>query len=285
MPKPPRSMKSKSKKSPRRSDTMDGRLRVPFTSLAVSPLALPDRFRTKLVYSENYQITNAAAWNDRVWNINSVFDPDQTGVGHQPRYYDQLAALYNRYRVLSCTIDLSVRQRTTHGISVLVIPNNSVTALTPSTVPAELRRSGVCKITSANQPPVVYRTKFEPWAITGVSKMQYMTDDRFQAAVGANPTEAICAHQYIEAIDGSTAVDYEFIAQLVYEVEFFDAIDPSLSSLRPRQARPEPAAAAAPAPRVCTWDPRSRQYVPSDDGEDNYELVPTRSSTAASGSR
>ena len=32
--------------------------------------------------------------------MNSLFDPDQTGTGHQPYYFDQFAALYNRYTVL-----------------------------------------------------------------------------------------------------------------------------------------------------------------------------------------
>ena len=31
--------------------------------------------------------------------MNSLFDPDQTGTGHQPYYFDQFAALYNRYTV------------------------------------------------------------------------------------------------------------------------------------------------------------------------------------------
>lgn len=34
-----------------------------------------------------------------VFRANSVYDPDLTGVGHQPSYYDQCAALYDHYHV------------------------------------------------------------------------------------------------------------------------------------------------------------------------------------------
>lgn len=36
-----------------------------------------------------------------IYRLNSCFDPDQTGVGHQPRAFDEYMNLYERYEVLS----------------------------------------------------------------------------------------------------------------------------------------------------------------------------------------
>ena len=32
--------------------------------------------------------------------MNSLFDPDFTGTGHQPYYFDQFATIYQRYTVI-----------------------------------------------------------------------------------------------------------------------------------------------------------------------------------------
>lgn len=42
------------------------------------------------------------------WQANSAYDPDGSGVGHQPRGWDQLAALYNNYEVYYATITVSI---------------------------------------------------------------------------------------------------------------------------------------------------------------------------------
>lgn len=38
------------------------------------------------------------------FRANGMFDPDATGAGHQPLLFDEMAALYNRFRVLSSKI-------------------------------------------------------------------------------------------------------------------------------------------------------------------------------------
>lgn len=46
--------------------------------------------------------SSASAVN--VYRINSVFDPDYTGVGHQPMFHDNYASVYQKYRVNYATI-------------------------------------------------------------------------------------------------------------------------------------------------------------------------------------
>lgn len=43
-----------------------------------------------------------------VFRANSLYDPDYTSVGGQPYMYDQLAAIYNRYRVYSMSFKLDI---------------------------------------------------------------------------------------------------------------------------------------------------------------------------------
>lgn len=61
---------------------------------------IPDQMFTKLTYSDLYSVTvgtTSFAYHD--WIANSCFDPDNTGIGHQPMGFDQFTNLYQAYRV------------------------------------------------------------------------------------------------------------------------------------------------------------------------------------------
>jgi len=49
-------------------------------------------------------ITNSAGISYNTFRSNSIYDPDYTGTGHQPRSHDQWAQYYKYYRVLSCYV-------------------------------------------------------------------------------------------------------------------------------------------------------------------------------------
>lgn len=70
------------------------------THLSPNNYGFPDRLKTKLIYADVVQL-QASAGNPGIWQfrMNSLFDPDLTGTGHQPQWFDQLAAVYARYRV------------------------------------------------------------------------------------------------------------------------------------------------------------------------------------------
>lgn len=42
-----------------------------------------------------------------VYTTNGLYDPNTTGIGHQPTGFDQLMALYNEYVVIGSTIKVS----------------------------------------------------------------------------------------------------------------------------------------------------------------------------------
>lgn len=66
-----------------------------------------DQQIVKLRYAESIQldagIGSVSSYNFRA---NSLFDPNETGIGHQPLGFDQWAEFYNRYTVLGsrCTV-------------------------------------------------------------------------------------------------------------------------------------------------------------------------------------
>lgn len=57
----------------------------------------------------------SAAGLRQVWQFraNSLFDPDFTGVGHQPMFHDEMAAQYGRYTVISSRIEIIIEPSAT----------------------------------------------------------------------------------------------------------------------------------------------------------------------------
>lgn len=227
-----------------------------------SGLAFPDRLSTVLTYADNAQTAGVPTYATRYWALNSVYDPDATGAGHQPRFFDQYAAIYARYLVTKVEVNIAVRQRVSHGIGLVVLPTNGIPTLTPSLFPAEFRRASFPVITSSNQPPAVYAATLHPHAIAGVTREVYMADDRFQSGVGSNPTEVMNLGAYMYSLDATTSLDVEWSTVLKYHVDFFDLAVPGPSILaRAGAAResvpPAPARVEGPVASVVVADPQN----------------------------
>lgn len=61
----------------------------------------PEEYKTHLRYCDVYTLTSSSnAIARQVMRLNSLQDPDSTGVGHQPMYHDQFQSVYKRYTVL-----------------------------------------------------------------------------------------------------------------------------------------------------------------------------------------
>lgn len=76
--------------------------------LASTPgTAFPHRYQNELRYSAVQSIVlDPSGWGKHFFSCNGLYDPDITGLGHQPLYYDQLTALYNHYTVIKSSITI-----------------------------------------------------------------------------------------------------------------------------------------------------------------------------------
>lgn len=73
----------------------------------VGSIPLPNRFIFKTRYCEPIVTINPGAAGvpaTHVFSANSLFDPDFTGVGHQPVGFDQIMPMYDHYTVIGARI-------------------------------------------------------------------------------------------------------------------------------------------------------------------------------------
>ena len=70
--------------------------------LGIRQFGFPNKIITKIRYAFN--ITSGTLTNtviaDNVFRMASIYDPDLTGIGHQPMWHDEYQSLYEKYRVL-----------------------------------------------------------------------------------------------------------------------------------------------------------------------------------------
>lgn len=208
-----RKYKSKPRRPMKRRRYGKGK-RMVLKNTALHPFA--QRFITKMKYSETVS-TNASGLFS--FNLNSINDPNRSGVGHQPYGHDTLQTIYNRYRVIACSYRVTIAAGAS-PVMLACLPANEVLNYTTN---SEFRENPRCRYTIANTgagASTVSGKVYLP-SLVGQSPGQYKGEDRYQAIMGNNPVEVAVLN-----LKTSTIADVDTSATLnvtlEYVVELFD---------------------------------------------------------------
>ena len=170
--------------------------------------------RTRLVrhrYVENFTFPAAGAAGFPtlyVFAANSVFDPNVTGIGHQPLYHDEMAALYQYYTVVGSRIKVTFSQnpvdQQNYGI---ILSQDPSLANNPSLLKEEYG-SSVALIPSQRNMPFVQTKNFSAKKIFKTNMAGLMSDDTQRVQTGSNPgTKALYYYVVWRApIDGGVTL-------------------------------------------------------------------------------
>lgn len=167
------------------------------TGLTRAPLIFPSLFRGRLNYDTLLQLAPAASGvSYNVFRLNSVYDPDLTGVGTSAYGYSALAALYGRYRVLGFRVHVTYSNlSTTIPLTVFACVNPVTTIGTGITQILSQRRIWFKGISTSNgngSTDHVFSGMVHD--VYGVPKAQVRNEDDFAAVTGANPNNGVYAH-------------------------------------------------------------------------------------------
>lgn len=104
---PPRPYKSKKR-------TYRKKLKKANTFGNYSTTAAADKLRIKLRYSDTATMTPSTTPSNYFISANSCFDPDRTGLGHQPLGFDQYMLMYDHYKVVGSKINVWAKAASTN---------------------------------------------------------------------------------------------------------------------------------------------------------------------------
>lgn len=186
---------------------------------ALQPFA--QRYIARLKYSDNVLLSTAnTPW---VFSLNSIFKPNVSGTGHQPFGHDTLNVLYNRYRVYA--VKWNIRAIPTDGSNqyIVAIPTNESFTVANFDDAREKPRAKYM-LQSLNDNSVVMKGSISLPSLTGRTKAQYMSDDRYQAQFGFDPAESMTLriYSYNAGLPTTATVGTRITIEMVYYVECFD---------------------------------------------------------------
>ena len=200
-------------------------------------LPFPPVIRRKLVYSTQIALTQATAGIPvhHIFRATSLFDPDYTGVGSQPRYYDTICgannttAIYSKYRVLRASISCKVFPTTssaTDGNSIVSIIPVIDYLFQPSSLKEMVERPN-CRYVSmtglGSWKPYTVKSHMVPHKFLGYKDAK--DADNLIGPYNNNPTSngyfiiSLCAVPFL-GIATST-----IMVKIVYDAEFWDLND------------------------------------------------------------
>lgn len=183
------------------------------------------RYITKQKYFENF-ILSPTAGSSSIYqfNLNSIYDPNESGTGHQPMGTDQLQPLYSKYRVYKAIMKVEVfTPAADMYVGIGAINNN-----TPMPADAEEfteRYGSTAKIAPGGGgfQRTVLRKLIRLPVLMGVSSIKYKTDDVYAANLNANPVERAIGFVFCQNYN-TTAITTRFNCTITYFVEYYDPI-------------------------------------------------------------
>lgn len=191
---------------------------------AIGRSLVPARKTIKLVYTSDTKTptsNTSIIWND--WALNGMYDPDVTGVGHQPLGFDQMALLYQRYRVHGCMMIME-GQVLTAGTAACILMGYDDLNVKPATLTdAKESKQYKCVISNNERPFKISR--YIPISVaSGRTSKQINNEDNFVGTFVSNPPDIIYGHTGFINLDGSYTTAGYYRVTLVYYATLFDLV-------------------------------------------------------------
>lgn len=198
---------------------------MPNESLTPISRGLPSSLVTTLRYRQQYSYDTASGLlGSYSFRANSCFDPDYTGIGHQPMGFDQFAALFAHYTVLKSTIKVTVQPSAVQAIplSFGIFLGSDYTFPTSWEGCAEqaTAKSLVFGPAMSSYPLPTLSHSFDAKKFFGVKDPSDAVGT-IGAAVGSSPTDLAYFNIWTQSLNMSADTTYLFFAvEIDYTVQF-----------------------------------------------------------------
>lgn len=173
-----------------------------------APGLLGKKFRQPFRYVDRISLDPtgiaAATYSFRA---NSLYDPDFTGVGHQPIGFDQLMPFYEHYTVIAARIKCTFICKSAAATQCAIVGIETNSGSTPTTAINDIYEQGnsskkIMTCATAGQKVTVTRKL----SVGKFLSQKVMQEDANAGTATSNPSELIFFHLFATNTDGSTDI-------------------------------------------------------------------------------
>jgi hypothetical protein len=189
--------------------------------------------KSTFIYHEEFTINPSAGGVPAVYifSVNGLYDPNISGVGHQPRGFDQLMVLYDHYVVIGAKITVNFASTDSAGDSNMcgvTVRDNASTLTTPNDIMEQRYISYGALGGETNGPPISVSFACNPNHFLGRSKP--LSDPELKGSSSANPTEQCFFHVFGYPVEsGRDSSGIQCQARIEYEAILIEPKMPNSS--------------------------------------------------------
>lgn len=172
----------------------------------VSPRSIvPARLIVVLPYVETLSLGSSFLVEYQM-NLNSIFDPNRTGTGHQPLGHDEWNYFYQQYRVLAVRVMATfVNTSTSEPIKIAMVPSQNTTGLGSLDFEEQPFSRHFVLSTRGGEDVKRLETTYDLAKLQGSTHSQYEADEGTTADFGSSPTTLHILHVIAQTFSGVNA--------------------------------------------------------------------------------
>lgn len=181
---------------------------------------MPDFAYVELTYADTVNLASGVVgYLEHTFSLNNLFDPDVTGVGHQPLGRDEYAELYTRYHVEEAKYEVWVNNNGTAQLAVGCCATRQSNAFPSRTEAFEHPTSIIKMLAQRNLENGVY--------MTGTINLRdfdrYATNDlEYGAQMGTSPSKQTFLKIFCADLASGVSLDCNFIVRITYKAKVFE---------------------------------------------------------------
>lgn len=166
--------------------------------------------------------------------MNSLYDPDYTGTGHQPYQYDQIRTMYQYYLITHCDWEITFTDPSIDGlivgVNIIINAEGTVVAKDYATI-AERSHCRLAPLNDTGRQVITMRGRSDMAQLYGLTSVQYATNlSSYAAGTGSNPYNAPNIQVFlIDPSASATQRTVAYLAKLTYHGKLYSYMPPAQS--------------------------------------------------------